>query len=406
MPTAVSQPNTRQTNALYPYSLKALGIVDAPPEEAFDNLTALVQASVGAPVSLVSIVEPENDRQYFKSQQGLPEPWSTDRQTPLSHSFCQHVVRKNSPLVVADAPHHSLVCENLAIRDLNVIAYLGVPIYDPSNTPIGALCVIDGSPREWLDSEIAIVKQVASCVSDAIRLKAAVMTSEALRDEQREFTYAISHDLKAPANTLQLLLGELSEAEPIVCDQDASQLIDLSLQTVARMGQQVQDVLGYVRVIGSETETEEVDLQKLLEEILSDLKSDIEEREAIVRVEQLPTVTGNSMQLRVLFQNLISNAIKFRKEDEVPRVRVGSQVDSKSVRISVTDNGIGIPAEHYEKVFRMFQRLHVREKYPGTGLGLSLCRRICQNHGGSIQVESHIGEGTQFTVQLPRTTDQ
>ncbi len=121
-------------------------------------------------VSLVSLVEEDRDRQYFKSQVGLAEPYASTRQTPLSHSFCQYVKREGKPLIVRSAHDHPLVRDNLAIRDLNVVAYLGAPIFGADGTPLGALCVIDGSPRDWSDEEVRILSDLTGCVTTEIRL--------------------------------------------------------------------------------------------------------------------------------------------------------------------------------------------------------------------------------------------
>lgn len=386
------------------YSLSQLGLVDSDPEAPFDNLTALAASMLGAPVSLVSIVEFGHDRQFFKSQRGVPEPWASRRQTPLSHSFCQHVVRENAPLVVENAPEHPLVRDNRAIPELGVTAYLGVPIYDPVGIPVGALCVIEGQRRAWSEANLETLSKLAACVSDAIRLKAEIMAGEELRAEQREFTYAISHDLRAPANTLHLLLNELTALRDGDADEDVAELLALSQNTIARMGCMIDDVLNYTRVIGGDPQLEPVDLAVLVGEILEDLKGDIRCAGGSVEVGDLPVYTGNRMQLRVLLQNLIANALKFRKPGVAPVVSIGAGIapQSSHLRLVVTDNGIGIAAENHEKVFKLFQRLHVREEYPGTGLGLSLCQRIARNHGGEITLRSALGEGSEFTVLLER----
>ena len=393
------------SNLIYSFSLESLGLVDAPPEPAFDNLTELAAGVFAVPVALVSIVELENDRQYFKSQRGLPEPWATSRQTPLSHSFCQHVIHQDAPLIVGDARSHDRLCDNLAIRDLNVVAYLGVPVYDPNVRPVGALCVIDSSPRTWSDDEVRTLRQLAMCVSDAIRLKAAIKTSEALRAEQESFTYAISHDLKAPANTLSLLLDELSESLGSDIAEEPRKFLALGRQTIERMSKQVEDVLSYTHAMGADYDEEFVDLQSLLLDILGDLQGDIQACHARVAVGDLPTIQGSPMQLRALFQNLVSNALKFRRQGVEPVVTIRSRTIGDYEHISVQDNGIGIPAGHHEKIFNLFQRLHVREEYPGTGLGLSLCQRIAFNHGGQIDVCSEPDAGSEFTVRLPRESN-
>lgn len=152
--------------------LYTLGLVDAPPEEQFDKFTRLVKGALDVPVALVSFVEEEQDRQYFKSQIGLSGHWAEDRQTPLSHSFCQYVKRDNKPLIVENAPEDARVCDNLAIPDLGVRAYLGVPIHDPIGAPLGALCAIDSVPRAWFKEDIALMTDLASCVNDQIELRA------------------------------------------------------------------------------------------------------------------------------------------------------------------------------------------------------------------------------------------
>jgi GAF domain-containing protein len=144
-------------------------LLDSPAEETFDRLTRVAAKVVNAPVALVSAVD--RDRQFFKSCLGLPEPWATRRETPLSHSFCQHVVAAREPVIVSDARKDARLLDNLAIRDLGVIAYLGVPLITREGHAIGTLCVIDHHPRIWTDDEIGLVKDVASAVVTEITLR-------------------------------------------------------------------------------------------------------------------------------------------------------------------------------------------------------------------------------------------
>ena len=191
------------------FSLDDLGLIDTAPEPGFDNLTALASQVLDAPVSLVSIVEFDRDRQYFKSHSGLPEPFASDRQTPLSYSFCQHVVRNNAALVVNDAMRHPLVKDNLAIPALGVLSYLGMPVHQPDNTPVGALCVIDNRPRQWSNREVATMQRIARCVTDVISLSGALHVSEQLQREMMHLNRSVSHDLKTPASALKSLLEEM-----------------------------------------------------------------------------------------------------------------------------------------------------------------------------------------------------
>jgi GAF domain-containing protein len=150
-------------------ALHDAALLDSPPEEQFDRLARLAAKAVNAPVALVSAID--RDRQFFKSCLGLPEPWASQRETPLSHSFCQHVVAAREPVIVSDARTDERLLDNLAIRDLGVIAYLGVPLITHEGHAIGTLCVIDHEPRIWKRDEISLIKDVASAVVTEITLR-------------------------------------------------------------------------------------------------------------------------------------------------------------------------------------------------------------------------------------------
>ncbi len=162
--------------------LDTLRLVDEPPEEAFDKFTRLVSSVLTVPVALVSFVEEDRDRQYFKSEIGLTGDWAETRQTPLSHSFCQYVKRDNRPLIVEHAPDDARVCDNLAIPDLGVRAYLGVPIHGPDGAALGALCAIESKRRSWASTDVDIMTDLAACVTDRIRLRAALCRSHGIKD--------------------------------------------------------------------------------------------------------------------------------------------------------------------------------------------------------------------------------
>jgi GAF domain-containing protein len=152
-------------------ALHRSGLLDTPPEEAFDRLTELVAKVLDVPVVLVSLVD--DDRQFFKSAVGLEHPWRDTRETPLSHSFCQHALSSSETLVIEDARRHPLVRENLAIRDLHVIAYLGVPLIAPGGETLGTLCAIDHRPRAWTREDIDTLEVLAASVMSEIELHTA-----------------------------------------------------------------------------------------------------------------------------------------------------------------------------------------------------------------------------------------
>jgi GAF domain-containing protein len=149
-------------------ALRATGLVGSPAQENFDRHARIAAEALDAPVALVSLVD--EDGQFFKSCLGLPEPWSSRRGTPLSHSFCQHVVAAREPLIVEDAREHPELRENLAIRDLDVIAYAGMPLVDNEGHVLGTLCAIDHKPRKWTQRQVNLLRDVAAAVTREIEL--------------------------------------------------------------------------------------------------------------------------------------------------------------------------------------------------------------------------------------------
>jgi GAF domain len=152
-------------------ALRDTGLLDSPPDDAFDRLTELVRRVLAVPVSLISLVD--EDRQFFKSQAGLPEPWASRRQTPLSHSFCQFPVRSGEPLIVADAREHPELKDNLAVSDMGIIAYAGVPLITDEGFALGSLCAIDSRPRFWTAEQVGVLSDLAQLTVTEIKHAAA-----------------------------------------------------------------------------------------------------------------------------------------------------------------------------------------------------------------------------------------
>lgn len=171
-------------------TLRDLALIDSPEEMVYDKLTRLASEVIGAPVSLVSMVAA--DYQFFKSQVGLPDPWKSKRRTPLSHSFCQHVVTTQQPLVVSDAREVDFLKHNRAIPDLNVIGYLGMPLTLSDGKSLGSFCVIDSEPREWLDIEIEIMRELSEIVCNEFDVRADARNNPSMKIKLEELDNAIS----------------------------------------------------------------------------------------------------------------------------------------------------------------------------------------------------------------------
>lgn len=187
-------------------------------------------------------------------------------------------------------------------------------------------------------------------------------------------------------------------------DQDAKEFISFAVDGANRMQRLIQDLLSYSRVTTRGQPMVRLDTHDALGEVVSNLQVAIQESGALVTNGELPEVLGDRTQIVQVFQNLIGNGIKFRRLDQHPRIHVQAvrfEEDPAFWRFSISDNGIGIDERHFERLFVIFQRLHSKQEYPGMGIGLALCKRIVERHGGRIWLESVFGQGTTFHFTLP-----
>jgi signal transduction histidine kinase len=215
-----------------------------------------------------------------------------------------------------------------------------------------------------------------------------------------QFAYVASHDLQEPLRMVATYTQLLAERYQGKLDADADKYIHYAVDGALRMQKLVQDLLAFSRVGRQGLAPQNTDCNAVLETSWKNLEAAIRESGAVVEHAQLPVVMADSSQLVQVFQNLIGNAIKFRGS-EPPAIRISAEEKGKEWVFSVEDNGIGIAAEHRENVFIIFRRLHTRAEYPGNGIGLSICKKIIEQHGGRIWVESEAGHGSNFRFTLP-----
>jgi light-regulated signal transduction histidine kinase (bacteriophytochrome) len=218
--------------------------------------------------------------------------------------------------------------------------------------------------------------------------------------ELEQFAYVASHDLQEPLRIVSGYCQLLKRRYAGKLDEDADKFINYAVEGSVRLQELINDLLAYSRVSTKAKPFAEVKLSDVAAQAMANLQMAINERGAEVRVDPLPVIMGDPYQLLQLFQNLIGNAVKFCSETS-PKVWVSAVRDQDVWTISVKDNGIGIEPKHFEKIFTIFQRLHSREKYEGTGIGLAICKKVVQRHGGSIVVESEPGQGATFKFTLP-----
>ena len=219
--------------------------------------------------------------------------------------------------------------------------------------------------------------------------------------ELQQFAYVASHDLQEPLRMVSSFTQLLAKKYKGQLDSDADEFIKYAVDGAQRMQMLINDLLAYSRVSSRVEEFQLVDLEKAFNESLQNLKVSIDDNDARITCDSLPTIVADQSQIIQLFQNLIGNAIKFRS-NETPEIHIAVEEGEDEWIFRVIDNGIGIDSQHNERIFRVFQRLHERDSYPGTGIGLSICEKIVERHGGDIWVDSKLGNGSTFSFTISK----
>ncbi|WP_207592996.1 PAS domain S-box protein [Halomontanus rarus] len=225
---------------------------------------------------------------------------------------------------------------------------------------------------------------------------------EESNERLEQFAYAASHDLQEPLRMVTSYLQLIESRYADELDEDGEEFLEYAVDGAERMRSMIEGLLEYSRVETRGDPFEPVDLNDVLDDVREDLQVRIEECDAEITTDDLPRVDGDASQLRQVFQNLLSNAVEY-SGDQPPRVDVDAEQDGNEWIVSVRDEGVGIDPDEQDRIFEVFQRLHTHDEHPGTGIGLALCRRIVERHGGEIWVDSEPGEGATFSVTLPVT---
>ena len=221
-------------------------------------------------------------------------------------------------------------------------------------------------------------------------------------EDLERFAYISTHDLQEPVRMVSMYVGKLASKYRDTLDPDTAESIRFAKEGAVRISNLIKDLLKYSRVSMEARRFEPTDTGELLRRVLDNLQMAIRETNAQVTLGELPTVQGDATQLGQVFQNLIENALRYRKDNEPPKIHVTAEKKDGKWLFKVRDNGIGIDPRFHDQVFAVFKRLHAdRGKYPGTGIGLAIVKRIIERHHGSVCVESKPGEGSTFCFTLP-----
>lgn len=432
-------------------ALKRYDILDSMPERDYDDIAKLASQICQTPVSLISLLGEE--RQWFKASYGIDI-----QETPREYAFCTYhaPVDPEEALVVADSREDERFASNPFVTgDPYVVFYVGVPLIDSDGFTLGSLCIIDHQPRQLSESELDALKILARQVVNLMELRCSnkalkqskeqyaalsaeleqqvkqrtqelAMTNEALIDSNsllsrsnenlQQFAYIASHDLQEPLRKVQSF-GDLLKDQYTDQIGEGVVYVERMQGAAARMSTLIRDLLSYSRIHTRRENTASVSLNDVVKTVLSDLELTIAKCGANIEAGTLPTVSGDASQLGQLFQNLLTNALKFRRSDTPPIIRVTARwISADSLPtgkrqpmggalayhcIEVADNGIGFDEKYVDRIFQIFQRLHGKSEFDGTGIGLAVCEKVAANHGGFISARSKAGQGATFSIFLP-----
>jgi signal transduction histidine kinase len=385
-------------------ALNKYDIIDSVPEKEYDDITKLAALICGTPVALVSLVD--SKKQYFKSRFGLGFS-----ETPREDAFCAHAIHNPHELmVVPDSRKDQRFLNNPLVTGApHIVFYAGMPLVDSDGYALGTLCVMDYESRSLTNDQEWALKALSNQVIKLFELRRKNRMLEIsqrqlslLAKEMNGFAHMASHDLKEPLRMVESFLKLLEKKYWDYYDENGKKYISYAIDGAIRMRALINDLLQFSEAGIPANAIGQVDLNEVVDGIKKMYQPEIESKKISINCSRLPQIRGSVSVMRQLFQNLIDNAIKYQENDSIPVITIDCTQTNTHWKFSVNDNGIGINEEHFETIFTIFKRLHRKEEYPGTGIGLAICKKIVEYCGGEIGVESKEKQGSTFYFTISK----
>ncbi|MBD1805478.1 GAF domain-containing sensor histidine kinase [Microcoleus sp. FACHB-SPT15] len=399
IPIAKASPAANPSNeAARLEALQRYEILDTPPEDAFDDLTALASFICGTPIALVSLID--SNRQWFKSKVGLEAT-----ETPRELAFCAHAILSPSePFIVPNALDDERFATNpLVVSDPDIRFYAGVPLVTADNYPLGTLCVIDRIPRRLNREQIDALRALGRQVITQMDLRIKLEKEKELNELKSRFVSMTSHEFRTPLTTI---MGSADLLE-YYSDKWSKEKKQSHLQRIQNAVQHMTLLLDDVLLIGKadagklKFNPSPLDLKQFCLDLIEELQPNVSNHHSLTFVNHAQDIKANLDQklLRHILSNLLSNAIKYSPDGGTVNFELFCQ--EGGLIFQIQDFGIGIPEKDLPHLFESFYRANNVGDIPGTGLGLAIVKRFVDFQDGKIAVESEVGVGTRFTVQIP-----
>ena len=380
-------------------AVRALGLLDTPPEEVFDRMTRLAASIIGVPASFISLIDA--DRDFYKSHAGMPDPLATEREL-RGRTLCHYTLRSGAPLALDDVADMPEFRDVPTVKSLGVRAYLGVPLRTAGGHNIGSFCAIDVAPRHWSERDISVLTELAHSAMREVELRLALRARAAADRRKDAFVATLAHELRQPLAALMPALGLLEARISEASMQRARDVIARQAKQIQRL---VNDLMDAASVAAGKIvlHREDTDLALLLVGAADSVRPLAAQRRQTLRVaapDGPVWIAADGVRLHQVFSNLITNAIKYTQPDG--EIDVTLMSTPESVTVTVRDNGRGISPEALPDIFELFMQEDV-EPHAGLGIGLNVVRGLVNLHGGTVEARSGgSGRGSEFIVSLPR----
>jgi signal transduction histidine kinase len=328
----------------------------------------------------------------------------------LETTICNEIRQHRQPVIIDHVTEDVLYKGHHTPKKYGFQSYISIPIMKKDGSFFGTLCAIDPQPHKLNTQEI---KDMFTLFADLISFHINAVEDndstlleknkelERMNNELQSFSYIASHDLQEPLRKIQTFSDRILEKEDELLSAEGKDYFRRMQNAAKRMQALINDLLTYSRTSTDEKLFIATDLNEIINQVKADLKEEINHKNAVIEVSGLTTLSVIPFQMGQLFQNLISNSLKFSFPDKASHISITGSTEGEMFRILVKDNGIGFEDIYKDRIFEVFQRLHGKMEYNGTGIGLAIVKKIVENHKGSITATGRLGEGSTFEILIP-----